>query len=102
VAGWLQYGHIGTQHLHLYSASFPANLELLFTWVAVFLRSDVWIGAVQMPFAVVGAMAVVGIARLAEVRWPAAIAAGALFVLSPIVLTQRHRTTSTSASPRCS
>ena len=88
VAGWLQYGHIGTQHLHVYSASFPANVELLFAWVAVFLHSDVWIGAVQIPLAVVGAIAVVGMARLAEVRRPAAMAAGALFLLSPIVLTQ--------------
>ncbi|MDX6642909.1 MAG: hypothetical protein QOD76_871 [Solirubrobacteraceae bacterium] len=88
VAGWLQYEHIGLQHLHIYSASFPANLELLFTWVALFTHSDVWIGAVQVPLAVVGAAAVVGMARLAQVRWPAACAAGALFALSPIVLTQ--------------
>jgi hypothetical protein len=88
VAGWLQYGHIGLEHLHLYSASFPANLELVFTWVALFTHSDVWIGAVQVPLAVVGAAAVVGMARLAHVRRSAALAAGALFALSPIVLTQ--------------
>jgi hypothetical protein len=88
VAGWLQYGHIGTAHLHIYSASFPANVELLFTWLALFLKSDVWIGTVQIPLAVMGALAVVGFARVAGVRRPAAIAAGALFALSPIVLTQ--------------
>ena len=88
VAGWLQYGHIGTAHLHIYSASFPANVELLFTWVALFLKNDLWIGTVQIPLAVMGAAAVVGFARLAGVRRPAAVAAGALFLLSPIVLTQ--------------
>ena len=88
VAGWLQYSHIGTEHLHIYQVSFPANVELLDTWVALFLRSDVWIGAVQIPFAVMGAAAVVGMARLAGIGRAAAVAAGALFVLSPIVLTQ--------------
>jgi hypothetical protein len=88
VAGWLQYGHIGTAHLHIYSASFPANVELLFTWVALFLKNDLWIGTVQIPLAVMGAAAVVGFARFAGVRRPAAVAAGSLFLLSPIVLTQ--------------
>ncbi len=88
VALWLQYGHIGTAHLHIYSASFPANVELLFTWVALFLKNDVWIGTVQIPLAVLGAGAVAGFARLAGVRRPPAFAAGALFLLSPIVLTQ--------------
>lgn len=88
VAGWLQYDRIGTEHLHIYQVSFPANVELLATWVALFLHSDVWIGTVQIPLAVVGAAAVVGMARVARIRWPAAVAAGALFVLSPIVLTQ--------------
>jgi hypothetical protein len=88
VAGWLQYSHIGTEHLHIYQSSFPANMELLFAWVALLLHSDVWIGAVQVPVAVMGAAAVVGLARLAQVGRAAALAAGALFVLSPIVLTQ--------------
>ncbi len=88
VAGWLQYEHIGTAHLHIYSASFPANVELLFTWVALFLKNDLWIGTVQIPLALMGAAAVVGFARFAGVRRPAAVAAGALFLLSPIVLTQ--------------
>jgi hypothetical protein len=88
VADWLQYEHIGTAHLHIYSASFPANVELLFTWEALFLKNDVWIGTAQIPLAVMGATAVAGFARLAGVRRPAAVAAGALFLLSPIVLTQ--------------
>ncbi len=88
VAEWLQHGHMDTQHLHLHSASFPENMELLYAWVAVFLRSDQWIGAVQIAVALVGAASVAGMARLARIGWPAACAAGALFVLSPIVLTQ--------------
>jgi hypothetical protein len=88
VALWLQHGHIGTAYLHIYSASFPSNVELLFTWVALFLKNDLWIGTVQIPLALMGAAATVGFARIAGVRRPAAIAAGALFLLSPIVLTQ--------------
>ena len=102
VAGWLQYEHIGTAHLHIYSASFPANVELLFTWVALFLKSDLWIGTAQIPLAVMGATAVAGFARLAGVRRPAAVAAGALFLLSPIVLTQASSNSWTWAWGRCS
>lgn len=88
VAGWLQYGQIGTRYLHVYSASFPADVELLFTWMALFVRDDAWITLVQVPLALLGAAAVAGMARLAAVRPPGALAAAALFVLSPIVLTQ--------------
>ena len=88
VAGWLQAERIGANGLHVLADSYPLNGELLAAWVALLRGDDTWVDAVQLPFAVVGALAVAGFARLAGARPPAMTAAGALFVLAPIVQLQ--------------
>jgi hypothetical protein len=88
VSGWLQDGKIGLSPFDFRSRNFPANGELTFAWVALFLRSDTWVNVVQLLFAAAGSLAVAGIARTVGLRRASAIAAGALFFLTPTVLTQ--------------
>jgi hypothetical protein len=88
VAGWLQDERIGENQLHIYASTFPMNGELVGAWLALFHRTDTWIDAFQMPFAIIGAIAVAGLARLAGASRSGAVAAGCVFVLSPIVQTQ--------------
>jgi hypothetical protein len=88
VAGWLQHGRIGSNELHVFASSFPSNGELLVAWIPLFRHTDTWVDATQLPFAILGALAVAGLARMAGARGPAAAAGGALFVLAPIVQTQ--------------
>jgi hypothetical protein len=88
VAWWLQEGEITTKSLNVWSSVYPANGELFFTWVAVFLRDDTFLDVVQLPFGLVGVLAVAGIARVAGLGTVAAAAAGATFLLSPVVLAQ--------------
>ena len=76
VAGWLQDERIGANQLHIAASTFPMNGELVGAWLALFHKTDTWIDAFQMPFAIIGALAVAGLARLAGrriARWrPAA------------------------------
>jgi hypothetical protein len=88
VGAWLQDGAIGHVPFDFRSSNFPANGELTFAWVALFLRSDTWINGVQLAFAVVGSLAVGGIARTVGLTRAGATAAGALFFLTPAVLAQ--------------
>jgi hypothetical protein len=88
VGGWLQDGKIGFSPFNFRSNTFPANGELTFAWVALFLRSNTWVDVVQLLFAAAGSLAVAGIARTVGLRRGSAIAAGALFFLTPTVLTQ--------------
>jgi 4-amino-4-deoxy-L-arabinose transferase-like glycosyltransferase len=88
VAGWLQDERIGANQLHIYASTFPMNGELVGAWLTLFHKTDTWVDAFQMPFAIIGAIAVAGLARVAGAGKPAAVAAACLFVLSPIVQTQ--------------
>lgn len=88
VAGWLQTGQIGPSHFSIWSTVYPYNAELLFTWPALLLGNDTFVDAVQLPFAVVGAVSVAGIARTVGLSCKGAAAAGCLFLLAPIVLSQ--------------
>jgi hypothetical protein len=88
VAWWLQEGEITTKSLNVWSSVYPANGELFFTWVAVFLRDDTFLDVVQLAFGLVGVLAVAGIARVAGLGTIAAAGAGATFLLSPVVLAQ--------------
>jgi hypothetical protein len=88
VAWWLQEGQITTTPLNVWSSVYPANGELFFTWVAVFVRDDTFLDVVQLAFGLVGVLAVAGIARVAGLGTAAAAAAGATFFLSPVVLAQ--------------
>lgn len=88
VGGWLQNGAIDLSPFNFRSNTFPANGELTFAWVALFLRSDAWVNVVQLGFAVAGSLAVGGIARTVGLSRASAVAAAALFFLTPTVLTQ--------------
>ncbi|MEY2513510.1 MAG: hypothetical protein QOJ89_868 [bacterium] len=88
VATWLTQGNLDPTPLSLCCARYPANAELLFTWPALFLGSDALVDTVQVGFAALAALAVAGIARSADLPPAPAAAAGALFAVTPIVLTQ--------------
>lgn len=88
VAGWLQDDQIGPSDLSIWSTVYPYNGELLFTWPALLLGDDTFVDAVQLPFAIVAAVAVSGIGRTAGLSTRGAAAAGCLFFLAPIVLSQ--------------
>jgi len=88
VAGWLQAHRIGPSTLSIWSTVYPYNGELLFTWPALLLGDDTLVDAVQLPFAVVASIAVAGIARTVGVSRRGAAAAGCLFLLAPVVLSQ--------------
>lgn len=88
VAGWLQNGRIDSSEFSIWSTVYPYNGELLFTWPALLLGSDTFVDAVQLPFAVVGAVAVGGIGRTVGLSRRGAVAAGCLFLLAPVVLSQ--------------
>ena len=88
VAGWLQAHRIGPSTLSIWSTVYPHNGELLFTWPALLLGNDTFVDAVQLPFAVVAALAVTGLGRTAGLSRRGAAAAGCLFFLAPVVLSQ--------------
>ena len=88
VAGWVRSGHLGHNPLVLESSSYPASGELAETWSVLFLHSDVLVNLTQLPSAVIGGIAVAGIARTLDLDRPAQAVAGSLFVLTPIVLAQ--------------
>lgn len=88
VASWLQQENLDATPLSLCCARYPANAELLFTWPALFTGDDSLVDTVQVGFAVIGSLAAAGIARTAGLGAWAAAAAGALFVVTPAVLTQ--------------
>jgi hypothetical protein len=88
VAWWLQEGRITTTPLTVWSSTYPANGELFFTWLAVFVRDDTFLDVVQLVFGLMGFLAVAGLARLAGLGTAPATAAGAVFFLSPVVLAQ--------------
>jgi hypothetical protein len=88
VAEWLQAGRIAPSELSVWSTVYPHNAELLFTWPTLLLGSDTFVDAVQLPFAVVGGLGVAGIGRTIGLSPRGAAAAGCLFLLAPIVLSQ--------------
>lgn len=88
VAGWLQEDQIGPSELSIWSTVYPYNGELLFTWPALLLGHDTFIDAVPLPFAIIASLAVAGISRIVGLSNRGAAAAGCLFLLTPIVLSQ--------------
>lgn len=88
VASWIQQGSIHVTPYLFWSNVYPQNVELLFTWLMLFTRTDTWVELGQFAFALGGAGAVMGLARVAGLSRPAALAAGNLYFLTPIVLLQ--------------
>jgi hypothetical protein len=87
-ASWLREANVDPTPLSLCCARYPANAELLFTWPVLLLGTDTIVDTVQLGFAVLGALAVAGIARTAGLGGAAQVLAGALFAVTPAVLAQ--------------
>lgn len=87
-AEWIQRGKLVTNPLSLCCAHYPLNTELSFVWPALLVGNDTLVDGVQIGFAMLGAVAVGGIARIASVSRTAAAAAGAIFFLTPVILAQ--------------
>jgi Dolichyl-phosphate-mannose-protein mannosyltransferase len=90
VAAWVQTGRIAPNPYALCCSRYPSNTEVLFAWPTVFLGRDTIIDTVQIVTALLGALAVAGLARAAGTTVQGAVTAAALFLLIPIVLTQAN------------
>jgi hypothetical protein len=90
VAEWLQTDRLSNSPLNVCCAHYPADGELAFVWQSVFLGNDTLVDTTQVGFAVLGALAVAGLARLAGVTVAGAVGAAALFALTPILLAQSN------------
>ncbi|MBA3844461.1 MAG: hypothetical protein H0X39_17900, partial [Actinobacteria bacterium] len=90
VASWVQRGSIGTNPYAFCCERYPSDAEVLFAWPTVLLGRDTLTDAVQIVFAVLGSLAVIGIARAAGLTKAGSLTAGALFALTPIVLAQSN------------
>jgi hypothetical protein len=90
VASWVQSGQIGVNPYADCCGHYPSNAEVLFAWPTVLLHRDSLTDTVQIGLALIGALAVGGLARWAGASGPNAVTAAALFILTPIVLTQAN------------
>ncbi len=88
VAHWVQNERIGFTPYWIYTNVYPMNAELVFTWPTVLMGNDTLADAGQLPFALLGAIAVAVIARALGVRRSLAVVAACMFVLTPIVVMQ--------------
>jgi Dolichyl-phosphate-mannose-protein mannosyltransferase len=87
-AEWIQRGKLVTNPLSLCCAHYPLNTELTFVWPGLLLGNDTLVDGVQIGFALLGAAAVAGIARVAGCSRNSAAAAGSIFFLTPVILAQ--------------
>ncbi|MGI9953242.1 glycosyltransferase family 39 protein [Moorellaceae bacterium AZ2] len=67
---------------------YPLNAELSALWSMVLLNSDILADAAQLPFVLVGAIATLGLSRLAGARTESSLLAAMLFLLTPMILIQ--------------
>lgn len=88
VASWLQAGRIYDIPFSFWSNSYPADTEVFDTWLTMFLHSDALANGGQIPFAIAGGLGVASLGRTYGLKRSSALAAGCLFVLTPIVLVE--------------
>jgi len=89
IAWWTAHAGFSPPNvLNTRAAGYPATTELLFTHVALFVRKASVVDLGQLCFAVLGVLAVFGLARALGARRRYAFAAGLVFFLTPIVLAQ--------------
>ena len=67
---------------------FPKNIELLFLWNIIFLKSDILTDLTQMVFALMGVLTVCSLAIKLKVKEKNAIYSGLLFFFTPIMILQ--------------
>lgn len=84
-AAWLQHGNLG--HYGFSPAFYPGNGEIAML-LTLFSGSDRLVPAVQLPFALLGAVALYGLAREIGARPRSALLAPLAFVLTPMVIFQ--------------
>jgi len=82
---WLQHGNLG--HYGFSPAFYPGNAEVLLL-TTLFTGSDRFATIVQLPFALLGSVAVYGIARMLGARVRSSIAGALVFCLAPFVFFQ--------------
>jgi hypothetical protein len=89
VYSWVQDHQVGQRiGVNPFSDAYPGNLELHAAWTMAIFGTDRWISVAQVPFAALGAAAVVAVARRFGVRLGWALAAAAMFLLTPAVVAQ--------------
>ncbi len=87
VAVWMQTGNISTRiPYNGYSNVYPADTELIYTWLALFVHNYSLQPLCQIFYSLAGWLAVAGIGRVVGLQRSLALAAGALYFLTPIVL----------------
>jgi hypothetical protein len=92
VGDWVQRGAIGGSELQRAGccAWYPANAEVAYGWLGVFIHSDRLVGLGQIGFLIVGGLATASIARSVGAADPHCAIAGSLFVLTPVALRQAN------------
>jgi hypothetical protein len=70
---------------------YPMNTELLFAYLMVFTHTAMPANFVQVYFVLLGGLAVMLIATDLGARWPIAVLAGCLFVMTPQMLLQARQ-----------
>lgn len=67
---------------------FPKNIELLFLWNVIFLKSDIIINLSQLPFTLLGIVTTYSIALKLRIREKYALYSSLLFFFTPIIILQ--------------
>lgn len=88
VSDWVQSGELTRSDLSLCCASYPLGADLLFAWVVALDGGTGLVDLVQVPHVVLASAAVAGLGRSAGLRPSGALAAAAIFAVTPIVLVQ--------------
>lgn len=87
-AHWLQEGGLAYNPFQLFSNAYPANGQLMFAWLLLVEGGDTWVQLGQLLFALFGGVGTSVLARRFGLSVPGAVAAGCLFVATPIVFAQ--------------
>ena len=88
VAWWLQTAGFSENPFTAESRGYPSGTELVFAHVALFAHRIEVVNLVQIGFALLGALATAGLARVFGARRGTSAVAGMLFFLTPVVLAQ--------------
>ncbi len=87
---WAQTGRFVRPNMQVYTEVYPAASEAISAWTMIFLRSDALADAAQIPFGLLGLVAVAVAARTLGVRPAMCIAAGCVTFLTPVALAQMN------------
>ncbi len=88
IASWMQTGKIGIVPYALWSNVYPVNAELFYAWLVVFFGHDHYVDGGQALLGLLGAAAVAGIARSVGIGKYPSLAAGLLWLMTPVIVAQ--------------